>query len=294
MHSNEDLERSLFSTRQLRNPFGKLTTVFQMSPEAWFKAYTKKGGDKHKLYDEYKSISESIYAEFPELPFGNMWAAKQLSAKIPEGSLLHIGVSNTRRCWNLFPLPKGVESSCNVGCCGIDGCMSTLIGASLVNPDRLCYLVLGDFTFFYDLNSLGNRHAGRNLRIMLINNGVGAEFRLFIHPCYSYGEEGRPYMAAEGHYGHKSPRLVKHFAEDLGYKYLSASTKEEFETALKDFTNPTLTDRSIIFEVFTTPENESEALRLARSIRLDKVRGAARTLLGDKGIKAVKSILGRK
>lgn len=150
-----------------------------------------------------------------------------------KNSLLHISASNTRRCWNIFPLPETVESSCNVGCCGIDGCTSTLIGASLVNPKRLCYLVTGDLAFFYDINVLGNRHVGNNVRILLINNGVGTEFKMNSHNSYmAFKEDVNEYMAAEGHFGRKSPCLVKHFAEDLGFEYLTASTKKRIHASV--------------------------------------------------------------
>lgn len=209
-----------------------------------------------------------------------------------------MGVSNTRRCWNMFQLPEGVESACNVGCCGIDGCVSTLVGASLVNSDRLCYVVVGDLTFFYDLNSLGNHHIGKNLRVMLVNNGRGTEFRLGIHHCNDFGDTADKYMAAAGHFGNKSPLLVKHYAEDLGFYYLSATTKEEFMTALSNFTNPQLSDRSMILEVFTDSKDESEALYLMSHIQSDakgmvssKLKDAVRNVAGEKGINAIKKIL---
>ena len=90
---------------------------------------------------------------------------------------------------------------------------------------------------------------------MLINNGVGAEFRLSIHFCNDFGDDANRFMAAGGHFGNKSSKLVKHYAEDLGYRYLSATNKEEFMSALEDFTNPQLMDKSMIFEVFTNAKS---------------------------------------
>lgn len=283
---------------ELRDPFKKLTTVFQMSEEMFFFHYGKDGCDRHGFIDECTELFSGIYERIPELPFSNIWAAGQLSSRLPKGALFHMGVSNTRRCWNIFQLPAGVESASNVGCCGIDGCVSALIGASLVNPDRLCYIVVGDLTFFYDLNSLGNRHIGKNLRIMLVNNGRGAEFRLNIHPCHVFGDDADKYMAAAGHFGNKSPLLVKHYAEDLGFRYLSAATKEEFMAALSDFTNPQVCDCSMVFELFTDPKDENEALYLMSHIQSNvkgivrsKLKDAVRNVAGEKGINAIKSIL---
>ena len=274
---------------EVRNPFKKLSKVFQMSEEMFFTAYSKKGADKHDFIDACREKCYAIYEQIPELPFSNIWTAMQLSSRLPEKSLLHISASNTRRCWNIFPLPETVESSCNVGCCGIDGCTSTLIGASLVNPKRLCYLVTGDLAFFYDINVLGNRHVGNNVRILLINNGVGTEFKMNSHNSYmAFKEDVNEYMAAEGHFGRKSPCLVKHFAEDLGFEYLTASTKNEFMQALDKFTNPSLSDKPIIFEVFTDAELEREALEIMTTLDYD-----AKTLATHKLKETAKSVLGK-
>lgn len=282
---------------ELRDPFKKLTTVFQMSELSFFKHYSNEKSNKHSNIDKYTELFAEIYNHIPELPFSNIWTASQLSKRLPKGSLFHISASNSRRCWNMFHLPEGVQCTSNVGCCGIDGCTSSMIGSSLASPNRLCYLVTGDLAFFYDLNSLGNRHVGKNIRIILINNAVGAEFKLSAHPCYAFGEEADKYMAAAGHFGAKSPVLVKQFTEALGFQYLSATNKEEFLTALDTFTNPEITDRPMILEVFTTHENENQALRLMTNINCDaktaiknKVTDTIRSVAGEAGIKVIKNI----
>lgn len=254
---------------ELRDPFKKLTTVFQMSELAFFNYYSTDKTNKHTTIDKYNSLFAEIYNHIPELPFSNIWTASQLSKRLPKGSLFHISASNSRRCWNMFHLPEGVQCTSNVGCCGIDGCTSGMIGSSLASPCRICYLVTGELAFFYDLNSLGNRHVGNNIRILLINNAVGAEFKLSSHPCYAFGDEANKYMAAAGHFGAKSPSLVKNYSESLGFQYLSATNKEEFIAALDFFTNPNITDKPMLLEVFTTHEDENEALRLMTSINVD-------------------------
>ena len=103
-------------------------------------------------------------------------------------------------------------------------------------------------------------------------------------------------MAAAGHYGAKSPVLVKHFSEDLGFQYLSATNKEEFLSALEIFTTPNVTDRPMLLEVFTNHEDENEALRLMTSIVYEpqstssKVAGAIRSVAGEKGVSVIKSL----
>lgn len=279
---------------EIRDPYKSLTNIFEMSEEAFFRHYAVEGSNKHDLFDTYKTTIDELYQHLPELPFSNIWTAGQLSAKLPKGSLLHISASNTRRSWNMFPIPDGVDSSSNVGCCGIDGCSSGLIGASLASPNRVCYLVTGDLAFFYDLNSLGNRHVGKNVRILLVNNGIGAEFKLSFHSVSKFGERGNEFMAAGGHFGNKSPFLVKHYAEDLGFEYLTASNKEDFLANLERFTTPKITDKPIIFEIFTNHQDESEALRLMTHFMTDskhKLKGAVKSLLGETGIGIIRKMV---
>ena len=281
---------------EIRDSFKKLDKVFEMPEDFFFNKYSAKGANKDSFLKECKNTFLPLYDKIPELPFSNIWIAQHLASHIPAGSLFHISASHSRRAWNIFPFQKGVETMCNVGACGIDGCTSTLIGASLFDTNRLCYLVTGDLAFFYDLNVLGNRHVGKNVRILLNNNGIGGEFKLKPHPCCDFGEKANAFMAAEGHFGHKSPTLVKHYAEDLGYRYLTASNKEEFLAAVEEFISPEPTDKPIIFEVFTNYTDEDEALGMITNIDTSAsgmAKKAARQVLGDKTINKLKSILGK-
>ena len=226
--------------------------------------------------------------------------ARQLSRALPENSVLHLGILNTLRSWNFFEIPRSVLSYCNVGGFGIDGDMSSLVGASLAHPDKLYFGMLGDLAFFYDMNVLGNHHVGRNVRILLVNNGRGTEFRNYDHPGSAFGEDADKFIAAAGHYGNKSPLLIRHYAEDLGFEYLTASNKEEFAEMSKRFVTPEMTDRPMLFEVFTDSEEESKALNGMHHILIDthiqmenKIKEGMKGILGEGGIKAVKRILGK-
>lgn len=72
---------------------------------------------------------------------------------------------------------SSVKCYSNVGAFGIDGGMSTLIGQSVVT-ENMSFMIIGDLAFFYDMNSLGIKHIKNNLRILLINNNGGVEFKL--------------------------------------------------------------------------------------------------------------------
>lgn len=65
---------------------------------------------------------------------------------------------------------------CNRGLNGIEGSLSTAVGASLATDGNV-YCVVGDLSFFYDQNALWNQRLRGNLRILLLNNFGGAIFR---------------------------------------------------------------------------------------------------------------------
>jgi 2-succinyl-5-enolpyruvyl-6-hydroxy-3-cyclohexene-1-carboxylate synthase len=198
-------------------------------------------------------------------------------------------------------LPKNIECYSNDGTMGIDGQVSALIGESLASRNKIHFGVVGDLTFFYDMNSLGNRHIGNNLRLMVINNGKGAEFKLYSHPAYQWGQDGDKYMAAAGHFGNKSVNLIKNYVEALGYEYLTASNKEEFLEMVEHFVSPQLTKQPIIFEVFTESDKENEAIytmnHLVHNVKgkmKDTVKDVIINITGEKGLTAIKKILDKK
>lgn len=281
---------------ELRDRYQRLTHVFEMEEEIFFKHYAQGGGNHTGYLDECRAWHQQALEALPELPFSNVWMAKHSVEKVPEGSTLHVGILNSLRCWNYFELPANVRTACNVGGFGIDGDVSTLVGASLVNPDKLCFAVVGDLAFFYDLNVLGNRHLGSNVRIMLVNNGRGTEFHNFDHPASRFGEDGDPYMAAAGHFGNKSPELVKHYAQDLGFEYMSATNKKEYLAVIDDFFSPQPKDRPVVLEVFTDSDDESEAIRLVRNALMDStgsMKQMARKVLGEKLTSKIGQIIRR-
>ena len=266
----------------------KLRFVFDMSEEEFFEAYSNSSVKQTDYYEICKKKEDQLreLALKSDIPFSNIWMAMQLSSKLPQNSVLHLGIFNSLRAWNFFKIDSSIRVYSNVGGFGIDGNMSTLIGASLAHKDKLYIGIFGDLSFFYDINSLGNRNVGNNIRILLVNNGKGTEFRNYENPGAKFGDMADKYIAAGGHNGNKSTRLVKHFAEDLGYDYLCASNKDEFNSVYEKFLSPNIS-QSMIFEVFTNSDEESEALRIMRNLMeptlSDVVKSSAKQLLG-KGI----------
>ncbi|MCE7650699.1 thiamine pyrophosphate-binding protein [Vibrio fluvialis] len=281
---------------QVRDTFRKLRYVFEMNEIDFFKAYVN-GSKKSDAY--LKSCREEIsrlHDSFPEIPLSNIWVASKISSKIPSDSVLHLGILNSLRSWNLFEIPNNVMSASNVGGFGIDGIMSSLVGASLCDKQKLYFCVLGDLAFFYDMNALGNRHVGNNIRILVINNGKGTEFRNYNHHAAYFGESADDFIAAAEHYGNKSPTLIKNYVESLGFEYLSASSKDEFISSSENFLSDKITDKPMVFEVFTDSDEESRALELVSNIYEDKsyqIKNKAKKIIGSGGVKVLKKVLNK-
>ncbi|MBQ8058637.1 MAG: 2-succinyl-5-enolpyruvyl-6-hydroxy-3-cyclohexene-1-carboxylate synthase [Prevotella sp.] len=274
---------------EIRDLFNKIDSVFETNELSFFKHYATREGNKDSYLNSCKAEYQECLSAFPELGFGNIYVAKRLSAGLPENSVLHFGIFNSLRSWNFFELNPSIQSSCNVGGFGIDGAVSTLIGASLANPQKIHYLAVGDLAFFYDLNSLGNRHIGNNVRILLVNNGRGIEFRKKDHPGYAFGESADMYIAAGGHFGNMSKSLVKNYAEDLGFEYITASNKEEFEAVYARFVSEEPTEKPMIFEIFVDKANEIFNLDAVRHIK--GINSPLLEQISDKAKSGVKAFL---
>jgi 2-succinyl-5-enolpyruvyl-6-hydroxy-3-cyclohexene-1-carboxylate synthase len=217
-----------------------------------------------------------------------------MAKKLPEGCSLHLGILNSLRNMNFFELHESIDSSCNVGGFGIDGPVSTLVGQSMVNKNRIYFGQIGDLAFFYDMNALGIRHIGSNVRILLVNNGRGIEFR--VNPAIEepFGDKLDGFISASGHYKNGA----KAWAQSMGFEYLTADNKDNFLSKIDDFCSPDINkfDKPVLFEVFTTVKDEQVGLELIRKANMpekneiaislkSKVKNMAKEVLPKKALK---------
>ena len=278
---------------EIRDTYKRIKNVFAMDEEQFFSEYNKLSNNVNTEYYENFNNEDNRLRNKIDLPFSNIWIAKNTINKLQDNSIVHLAILNTLRSWNYFKTDKNLKFYSNTGGFGIDGIMSTAIGTSLCT-DKPVYCFIGDLAFFYDLNSIGNKNVKGNLRILLINNGCGTEFHNYNHRAVAVSNSNDlslEYFAADGHFGNKSTQLVKHYAEDLGFDYIFASNKDEFSKNIDLFTKEK-NDKPIIFEVFTNPEDESNALKLINNIELT-AKGIIKKIVGDKGIEIAKKMLRR-
>lgn len=278
------------SSGKIKDTFQKLDSMFAVTEERFFEHYSKQENVTEqcsnyltwrKIYDR---INKKIDTVENEMPISNLWIAYHLHDKLLPDSSLYLAILNSLRCWNYFEVDSTISTHSNTGGFGIDGALSTLVGASLANPKKIIYGVTGDLAFFYDMNALGNRHIAGNIRLLLINNGLGFEFKNRKNDSQriGLGDDANPYIAASEHFGNKSQNLVKNMVEDLGYMYISARSKEEFMSVEKYFLSEDMT-QSVIFEVFTNDADEMKALNLITTLERDAVtvtKNAIKRIIG--------------
>lgn len=269
--------------------YGHLTKIFEC-PDYYFFERLSVGAPncEHTYFETWKNLNATMNYDI-ELPFSNIYVAQQLYKEIPKNSIMNFAILNSLRSWSYFPLDSTIQGYGNVAAFGIDGCNSMLIGESM-NTDELCFIVTGDLAFFYDMNALGIRHIKNNVRILLINNGGGAEFKIMTR---NWKEKVRieDFISANGHNG-----TAKGWAENCGFKYLSASSKEELASVQNEFVSQC--DHPVILEVFTEEDDESAAmstlLRGNAAISLKgKLAGIVSSVVGDKGLAMIKKVLNK-
>lgn len=245
--------------------FRRLTKVFKMEESDFFNLYAEENKDTSRQYFQ-SCIQESkkLYDKLPDIPFSNIWIAKRLSNKLPQNSQIHFGILNSLRSWDFFNLPESVESASNVGGFGIDGCVSSLVGAALCRPEKLYFGVVGDLTFYYDSNILLNKNLPQNIRLIVINNGRGIEFRNYCHPAMqSFGVGVEPYVAAAGHFGTQMRSAIIDLCKSSGIRYHQVSNIDEYMKIEPDILNIEVNTPQIV-EIIISPEDDSNSLMLYR------------------------------
>lgn len=255
------------------DPFKNLTKIFHMGVDSFVNKVTKGTSlNNDSYFKAWQKISNLL--EEPKPPYSELYAIGSLVHNLPKQCSLHIANSSPIRMMATYRIPTSVKVFCNRGVNGIDGCMSTAVGYA-ADSKELVFLAIGDLTFFYDMNSLWNRHLSKNMRILLLNNEGGAVMHMPLKPSYA---SILPRFVSAGH-----NTSARGWVESLGFHYLSATNEEECDSAIKELVRDDH-DRPVLLEVFTEKASDVRILKeyyagLNRETLLDKLKAKTKSAI---------------
>ena len=118
-----------------------------------------------------------------------------VSRGVPPGGLLFVGASSPIRDLDLMVPRYGVGDRrkiiANRGLSGIDGTVSSAIGAALGRPHSTrCFALMGDVTFLHDANGLvlGPDEPAPDLTIVVVNDDGGSIFAMLEQGAEEYAD----------------------------------------------------------------------------------------------------------
>ena len=267
--------------------YRNLTSIFECEPNEFFRYFLEKAPVNSKndraYYELWRKADSAV--KLPDFCFSNVSVIRDFLKILPPHSNLHLSILNSIRLSQYSKLPEDTKTYANVGTDGIDGCMSTFFGQAC-STNRECFLIIGDLSFFYDMNSLRIKHNRSNCHILLINNHGGNEF--YQQPIVPTTPQGL---------GASHNNSARAWAESVGFMYLTAENEEEFKSRILEFVKKQ--ESPILFEVFTDQMADREsvfALKNAYTHATDKnaaVKDAVKTLIGEETTKKLKSFFGK-
>lgn len=209
----------------IADPFRTLTDVIQCRPEHFLQhiAAARVDPPTTRTYaGRMLEVANAVPA--PPSEHGELAVIGGLMRALPIGSSLHIANSAPIRMAQLHGLDPSIDVFCNRGVNGIDGCLSTAIGYAAATA-KPTFVIIGDLTFFYDMNSLWIRDLPDNLRILVLNNAGGAVMHVPLPQEYSTTVAGR-------HVSAEHAMSARGWVESLGIEYCAADDGESTATGI--------------------------------------------------------------
>ena len=188
----------------------------------------------------------------PTPRYSSLAVVGSLLSHLPEEPcVLHLANSSSVRYAELFRKPRRLLTLCNRGTSGIEGSLSTALGFARQRAEERHFIVIGDLSFFYDLNALGLPEVGSNVRVLLLNNQRGSIFQSL--PTLEMDRLSQRYITAE------HQLRAQGWAESCGWEYLSVHEASKLEETMAYFVGPA--DRPRLLEAFVSSEDEIAELQ---------------------------------
>lgn len=185
-----------------------------------------------------------------DAPWSDLKLFEILSKNIPSNFDVQLGNSTPVRYAQLFDGRWAARFDANRGTSGIDGSLSTAVGAALASG-RPTVLITGDLAFFYDSNGLWNKYLPPNLKIIVVNNQGGGIFR-FIE-----GPDQTPFLEKFFEARHQTSAVK--LSSVYGLSCFEADSPETLKAALPAFFAEK--EKTALLEVHTPAEQSGKTIR---------------------------------
>lgn len=203
--------------------------------QKWFQVELKARRIKHQLLGNLPAFSDLSLLD-------------SLFRYVKPDFQLHIANSMSVRYANVLATESKFDGVfANRGTSGIDGCVSTAIGAARVNGIPTL-LIVGDVAFLYDRNGLLIGGLPQNLKIVVLNNAGGNIFRMIDGPgnlpeLETYFETRHSFSALRT-------------CEDSGIAYFRISSQQGLEDEIQKFLDH---EGIALLEGFSNPSENTRA-----------------------------------
>ena len=223
-HYNVDLHKDY-------NSYFCLTAHFKADINTFLKEVTPKlmsvSSNYQQQWLKVKNEIQQTHLEYiNQTPFSDLKVYSEVFKSIPNDYIVQISNSSAIRYAQLIKAHPSWKVFCNRGTSGIDGSMSTAIGAAVGSASPTVFIT-GDLSFFYDSNALWNKYIPQNFRVILLNNQGGGIFRILpgdkTDSNFEYFFETPHKLTAE------------HFCKMYNINYQSATNFTDLQRKIGDF-----------------------------------------------------------
>ena len=241
-------------TKKAYDTFFVLNDHFKTSPNSFLNRFLSGvehiESDYFQYWDTIRKKRLHHHASFlKKIPFSDFSVFSEIFKNIPNNYQVQLANSTTIRYSQLFELEESLKVFCNRGTSGIDGSLSTAIGAACSSNEDTVFIT-GDLSFFYDSNALWNNYIPKNFKIIVVNNSGGGIFRIL--PGAKNMAHFKTYFETKHNLDAEGLCRMYHF------DYISANDASSLADGIDTLFNSS--ENPILLEVFTPSDLNDKIL----------------------------------